>query len=78
MSNPEVNEIVDKYMMAKHLPLGERSPALIDRLLDQAGLIDNPDLLIQLEHTYQEAQRLKNLQAEAKAINFKRNNSKRG
>lgn len=78
MSDWEANEIVDKYLMAKRLPLGERSPALVDRLLDLAGLIDDPELLVQLEVTYQEAQRLKNLQAEAKQINLKRNNSRSG
>jgi hypothetical protein len=74
MSSWEVNQVVDKYMMAKKLPMGERSPALVDRLLDTAGLLDDPELLVQLEVAHQEAQRLQQMQAEAKQINFKRNN----
>lgn len=78
MSDWEVNEVVDKYMLAKRLPMAERSPALADRLLDQSGLLDDPELLLQLEVAYQEAMRLQQIQAESKQINLKRNSQKRG
>lgn len=73
MSSWEANQIVDKYMLAKRLPLGERSPALVDRLLGDAGLIDDPELLLQLEITNQEAVRGIEQQNEAKKLNLKRN-----
>lgn len=78
MSSWEVNEIVGKYMMAKRLPLGERSPAIVDRLLDSVGLLDDPELLIALEVTHQEAMQIQQIQRESKELNLRRNNQKRG
>ena len=51
-SNPDVKRIVDSYYFFKRLPAVERSQALSTKLLDNGGLLDDPDLLLCLENTY--------------------------
>lgn len=52
--NQEINQIVSNYLLAHSLPSAERSPRAMESFLDDAGLLDNIELLIELDSVLSE------------------------
>lgn len=48
----ETQEIISSYLCIKEVPIFQQNEALTTKYLDQAGLLDNFDLLLSLEHVY--------------------------
>lgn len=55
-TNEDLNALINHYLCFKRLPAVERSLKLGDKILEDSGLIDHPDLLIRLEILYHEIQ----------------------
>lgn len=48
----DTKAIIDAYLTLKEVPIFKENQTIITRTLDDAGLLDNLDLLLSLEHVY--------------------------